>query len=68
MDLESTRDDLLRNEMSTERVTSKYEKCDVQLQSEIKGLRMSGDTNLAFSIMMHKDVAILEHQLKAQGV
>ena len=49
-------------------VTAKYKKCDDPLQREIKGLRTSGNTNLAFSIMMHTDVAILEHQLKAQGV
>ena len=53
------------NEMTTENVIAKYERCDEQLQSEIRNRRnASSVTNLAFSIVLHRDVAILEHQLK----
>ena len=50
--------------MTTENVIAKYEKCDGQLQGEIKNRRNASSTNLAFSIVLHRDVAILEHQLK----
>ena len=62
--LSFVRDYLLKNEMSTERVITKYEKCDSQLQSEIKNRRGTSSTNLAFSIILHQDIGLLENQLK----
>ena len=62
--LRSVRLDLMNNVMSTEAVSAKYRNCDDRLRDEIKSRRDGSPTNLAFSIIMHRDVAILEHQLK----
>ena len=63
-DLSSVRYDLMNNELSTESVTAKYRKCDAKLRGEIRSRRTTSATNLAFSISLHRDVAILESQLK----
>ena len=62
--LPSVRLDLMNNMMTTEGVSAKYRKCDDQLQGEIKSRRGGGATNIAFSIIVHRDIAILEHQFK----
>ena len=63
--LSMLRDHLYTNEMTTENVIAKYERCDEQLQGEIRSRRnASSVANLAFSIVLHRDIAILEHQLK----
>ena len=51
--------------MTTEDVFARYEKCDSHLRTEIRSRRNASTTaNLAFAIVLHRDVAILEHQLK----
>ena len=63
--LSIVRDHLYMNEMTTENVIAKYERCDEQLQGEIRNRRnASSVANLAFSIILHRDITILEHQLK----